>query len=328
MDKQIDILITKFLSGNTTEKENRELQNWRHVNSENETYFDAFQAAWKKAGLEKEEKEVDVAWAWSDLQQRLGSQVLGAQVIVKPRKLMPLRIAAGFLLLVMLSVVLALIFTDTTEKPTLVAMQKVPTTVDTDVKKLAIPDTFVVNEIAQPVRSKARVKPRKKKAVEDISEMFTLVTTDSAKAFQLPDNSIVYLNAHSTLNYAKDFNVNSRKVSLVEGEAYFEISRDSLPFEVVTRNTVTRGKETSFNVRSYEKDEQVEVIVVNGNAEFTGVGKKNYKKLNLAKGESGIAKKNGKVTKIGARKDYKWWQKNNLRARFKRLIAKIKVALE
>src|SRR5688572_604674 len=146
MADKIDILITKFLSGNTTEEESLQLQNWRHSESANETYFMTFEAAWKSAGNKAatNEKDVDIDWAWADLQERIGERT------DKKPLFAPIRIAAGILLLVFLSVVIALVFTDTTEKPPVVAMQKIPTTVDTDMKKLSIPDTFVVNGVAEP----------------------------------------------------------------------------------------------------------------------------------------------------------------------------------
>src|ERR1700738_4424293 len=50
----------------------------------------------------------------------------------------------------------------------------------------------------------------------------------------LPDNSQVWLNSGSRLNYQNDFNTYSREVEL-EGEAYFDVAKDSEhPFIVHT----------------------------------------------------------------------------------------------
>lgn len=317
MIERTDILITKFLSGNASEEEQLRLENWRKKNEENENYFQDFAQAWKASDLRLPESEPDTGAAWLDLQNRLKASE-------GPRKLFtPLRIAAGIALLVFLSIILTMVLSDTQpDKPSVVAIQKVATTTDTEQLLVATPDTFVVNEQTENERAKNRIKRSRSPRVT-VAEMFTIATGDSAKAFLLPDNSIVFLNEHSTLNYADDFNINSRKVSLT-GEAYFEISKDTMQFVVACRNTITRGTDASFNIRGYERDEQVEVIIVSGSAEFSGVGRQ-FKKLVLTKGESGVSTPDGDVVKTKIqRRDYKWWQKKNLRFTLKRIVEKIR----
>ena len=154
--------------------------------------------------------------------------------------------------------------------------------------------------------------------------MITLTTGDSAKAFLLPDNTIVYLNEHSTLTYPENFNINNRKVSL-DGEAYFEVEKDTVQFMVSCHNTITRGRDGSFNIKGFSDKKEVEVIIVSGNAEFSGVGKREYKKLVLNEGERGIFDNKSALLKSkNTRKDFKWWQKKNLRSKLKRIIENIK----
>lgn len=71
----------------------------------------------------------------------------------------------------------------------------------------------------------------------------------------LPDQSVVWVNAGSTLRYGSDFNTNGRSVQL-DGEAYFEITRDSLkPFIVKSKRLDIKVLGTSFNVKAYGMDE-------------------------------------------------------------------------
>src|SRR5690606_28801108 len=98
--------------------------------------------------------------------------------------------------------------------------------------------------------------------------MITVTTGDSAKAFLLPDQSIVYLNDHSSITYPENLGKNNRKVSL-SGEAYFEVRRDTMQFVVACMNTITRGVDGAFNIRSTHNPDEVEVIVVSGSAEFS-----------------------------------------------------------
>ena len=41
------------------------------------------------------------------------------------------------------------------------------------------------------------------------------------------------------------------------------------------------GNSASFNIKSYQNDKVVEVIVASGNVEFSGIGSMNFKSLNF-----------------------------------------------
>ena len=82
--------------------------------------------------------------------------------------------------------------------------------------------------------------------------------------FRLNDGSTVELNSSSRLTVAEDFGLTTREVFL-HGEAYFEISQDSLrPFLVHADNISVIVTGTAFNVRSYRDGEVVSVAVVEG----------------------------------------------------------------
>lgn len=84
----------------------------------------------------------------------------------------------------------------------------------------------------------------------------------------LPDGSKVWVNRHSTLSYAADFNQRARVVQL-QGEAFFEVKKDRRrPFTVLANETRTQVLGTSFNVRAYGAEDSVEVSVVTGLVAF------------------------------------------------------------
>lgn len=69
----------------------------------------------------------------------------------------------------------------------------------------------------------------------------------------LSDGSQVILNSGSKLTYIKNFEGGRREVVL-EGEAFFDVERDSLrPFTVVTGEVKTTALGTSFNIKSYDE---------------------------------------------------------------------------
>ncbi len=87
------------------------------------------------------------------------------------------------------------------------------------------------------------------------------------KTVVLPDGSSITLNAESSLSYPEKFTDTSREVTL-EGEAFFDIQRDvTKPFIVHTKHLKVRVLGTSFNVKSYAKDDKIETTLVTGKVE-------------------------------------------------------------
>jgi len=140
----------------------------------------------------------------------------------------------------------------------------------------------------------------------------------------LPDGSKIWLNAYSKIRYLKNLKGSKREIALT-GEAYFKVVRDtSKPFIVKTRNSVTEVLGTSFNVRAFENDDELEVSVSSGKVSFAikeqGSGKSN--KIVLHPGEKGIYNRErnalSKMTIDG--EDHIAWKKSKL------LFRKIKMS--
>jgi len=69
------------------------------------------------------------------------------------------------------------------------------------------------------------------------------------KVISLSDGSKIYLNAGSQLSYSKDYNSESRMVTL-NGEAYFDVKKGIIPFIISTEYAEITVLGTKFNVRS------------------------------------------------------------------------------
>ena len=78
---------------------------------------------------------------------------------------------------------------------------------------------------------------------EKYAEVVT--ATGSVIRYELPDHSVVWLNAGSTLRYPTTFKKDNRLVEL-KGEAYFEVQADK------------------FNVAAYEDDNYIETVLEKG----------------------------------------------------------------
>ena len=80
----------------------------------------------------------------------------------------------------------------------------------------------------------------------------------------LADGSQVILNAGSKLSFTKPFRPDRREVTL-EGEAFFEVAKDSLrPFQVTSGALTTTALGTSFNIAAYPNDEHIQVSLTTG----------------------------------------------------------------
>lgn len=79
----------------------------------------------------------------------------------------------------------------------------------------------------------------------------------------LPDNSTVMLNSKTTLRYSAGFNIANREIYL-DGEAYFDVKKSHLPFEVKTEAINIRVLGTAFNVKCYSDESLVEATLVRG----------------------------------------------------------------
>ena len=83
--------------------------------------------------------------------------------------------------------------------------------------------------------------------------------TNSPQLFSLPDGSSVTLQSGSQLSYGGDFNVEERALTL-EGQGYFEVVSDQTrPFIVTNGSSAIRVTGTAFNLRSYDRELEVEV---------------------------------------------------------------------
>jgi ferric-dicitrate binding protein FerR (iron transport regulator) len=110
------------------------------------------------------------------------------------------------------------------------------------------------------------VKPGKVKPPEmvDIS-----IPANKTGRITLPDGSQVVMNAGSTLRYAKDFEGDTRAVTLA-GEAFFDVSTNAeKPFIIQAGGLRTRVLGTSLNVFAYPGARQLTVTVLTGKVSVT-----------------------------------------------------------
>ncbi|MBI1344326.1 MAG: DUF4974 domain-containing protein [Terrimonas sp.] len=109
----------------------------------------------------------------------------------------------------------------------------------------------------------------------DISEISTRLGSKSK--VQLPDGSVVWLNAGSKLTYDKEFGQAIREVSLT-GEGFFDVAKNKeKPFIIHTRAIDIKVLGTAFNVKAYPEDKTTETSLIRGSIEVSVRNRPNEK---------------------------------------------------
>lgn len=99
-----------------------------------------------------------------------------------------------------------------------------------------------------------------------------LVTAENSKGrFTLPDGSVVWLNADSRLAYSDRFTASGSRAVRLEGEAFFDVKRDTLrPFEVEMGKLRVKVLGTRFTASHMPAFNTEEVTLLSGKVEVSG----------------------------------------------------------
>jgi transmembrane sensor len=115
----------------------------------------------------------------------------------------------------------------------------------------------------------------KKVVLAEVNEIST--RPGSTSKVQLPDSSIVWLNAGSKLTYDKSFGAQTRTVQLI-GEGYFDVvEMPNKPFIIQTSSINIKVLGTVFNVKAYPEDKQTVTSLIRGSIEVTIVDRPDNK---------------------------------------------------
>lgn len=86
----------------------------------------------------------------------------------------------------------------------------------------------------------------------------------------LADGSRIWLNSSSAIRFPENFNHKERKVELLYGEAYFEISHHAdQPFRVAAQNQTVEVLGTHFNISSYAEEPTIKTTLLEGSVKVS-----------------------------------------------------------
>jgi ferric-dicitrate binding protein FerR (iron transport regulator) len=101
---------------------------------------------------------------------------------------------------------------------------------------------------------------------DEAADFYTEYTVPygSKSMITMPDSSSIWLNAGSKLRYSSSFNRTNREV-FIEGEAYFKVAKnEKKPFMVKTSAVTLKVMGTSFNIKAYPEEKDIETTVETG----------------------------------------------------------------
>ncbi|KDN55838.1 FecR family protein [Flavobacterium seoulense] len=144
----------------------------------------------------------------------------------------------------------------------------------------------------------------------------------------LSDGTVVNLNAGSSLKYPVQFIKGHSREVVLEGEAFFDVTKDKKhPFIVKTRGVDVKVLGTKFNVSSYKEDADINTVLVEGSVSLSSASASNVNEM-LVPGEKGTwnnDKKGIAVEKVDTR-IYTEWMTGELvfrKASFRDIIVKL-----
>ncbi|RYE03798.1 MAG: DUF4974 domain-containing protein, partial [Rickettsiaceae bacterium] len=106
---------------------------------------------------------------------------------------------------------------------------------------------------------------------------FNTLSTGNGQQYQvkLPDGTMVWLNAGSSLTYPTLFTNTYERVVVLKGEAYFEVASTKdfnghkNPFIVQTNGELVKVLGTHFNINSYDDEAEIKTTLLEGSIELT-----------------------------------------------------------
>ncbi len=230
-DSNISELLARYLSGECSQAEEREVEVWLNADPANPAALESMKAVWQtpEPGFEPS----DVNRLWQEVAQQTGI-ASGADSALPRRTLTAVRPASGW-------------------------------------RRFPAPDTYnwlryaaffvaILSVGFLLSRAGSHLMPWS----QDPEQVTLNIPNGQRQTVTLDDGTSIALDAGSTLHYPERFSGSLRTVVLA-GEGYFEVaSNPDKPFVIQANHAVVTVLGTKFNVRAWQSDEKVTVAVAEG----------------------------------------------------------------
>lgn len=258
--KHTSELIIKYLNNELSEKENAEFELWLHASAENNALVESFR---NTAHVQQEINylsAVDVNKGWEEVSKQIGHTPIKRLAWTKI-----FRYSAAAILIMSVGIGVYIYSAQFKSKGIneIAQVQDIMPGSKKAVLELADGSVIDLSE------ANLQLAAKDDNAAIDIkngvlafsangkinkSDGYNILRTPKAGEYKmmLPDGSLVWLNAASSLRFPTNFNKHERRVELT-GEAYFEVAHNKAhPFIVSFNKTEVEVLGTHFNISSYQ----------------------------------------------------------------------------
>lgn len=238
-------LLARYLAGKCSSEDRKKVKQWIDGNPENAEVLNQFKQIWEVSGSSSKSREFNTGSEWERLNERFKKEPAPSPSTSKTRSSDRVFQSSSIHSATQIFIRVAAII--------LIA---------------GFAGLFAYSHWYEPVSGE------KEAVLREIS------TNKGQRAnLTLADGTKVMLNAASRIKLPKEFDSEVRAVHL-KGEAYFEVAKNKeKPFLIYVNQSVIRVLGTSFSVRSYPEDKQVQVVVREGRV---SLGKKDAEKADKA----------------------------------------------
>lgn len=269
-------LLQRFLDNNCTPAETEELLDFLQQDASNRFLLEEMNASFGQPVH-------DDAGAWKDrVKEKLLLAAHPVKVVPLYKKWLPVAAAAAVLLAVTTT---AWLYYHTKEKappaaPLAAATQDAPPGGNKASLTLANGAVIALDSAAdnaipsqgatKVIRINGQLKYDAGQAT-DAAVVFNTLTTPRGGQFkiELPDGTLVWLNAASSLRFPTAFNGRERTV-ILNGEGYFEVAqKENMPFKVQLGSGMVEVLGTHFNVMAYQNEANVKTTLLEGAVKVT-----------------------------------------------------------
>lgn len=298
-NEHIAKLIYKFIIGSISDDECQELEAWRQHDPKHEQMF---RRLTNTENLEREyrkQKGIDVERPLLDMQERLHRKEAG-------KKRIGIRWAAALAITASMAAVFCIGYfwnntLGSTEQSLSAQVEGINQILPGSTQALLTTNNGKEVRLGADSLANSRLLAQQKKDAEhDRKVRINKLTTPRGGEFKilLEDSTVVYLNAESQLIYPESFGQHERRVK-VKGEAYFEVTKDSLrPFFVETEDLVVRVYGTEFNIQDYADDAHTYTTLVKGSIALQPSKGNSQSELVLTPGHQAVFVKNDRSTAV------------------------------
>ena len=273
--KNIDIVLKK-LENNLTPEEEIIFQKWVESSSTNRTFYNQLLQLKNEGRDARKISELDINAAWKAIQENVKSKQKSKLIPLYRRKV--LQYAAAVLVGVLATTYIFkenLFSNPIEDTPIIVNTNTIE--IGTDKAVLTLGDgSAIVLEKGKEFQ-KNNIKSNGEELVydvdntkkEEIEYNYLTIPRGGEWLIKLPDGTLVWLNSESQIKFPTGFvKGESRKVELVYGEAYFDVSpstsHNGSKFIVHNQNQDIEVLGTEFNIKAYKDEMNIYTTLVEG----------------------------------------------------------------